>query len=86
MTDAVNRLTELLTHRREQLHALEGVVGSGVGTTGTGDVVIQLFVRSHSNVKQVERSAAALLEGIPLEVVVTGDVTAAEAQEGGDDG
>jgi hypothetical protein len=35
---------------------------------------------------EVERGAVDLLEGIPLEVVVSGDVTGAEVQRGGEDG
>jgi hypothetical protein len=84
VTDPVSRLSELLERRRDELHAIDGVVGSGVGLTGSGDVAIQLFVRSAQDVANAERQASALLGEIPLEVVVSGDVTAADVERGGE--
>jgi len=86
MSDAVSHAAEVLERRREQLHALDGVIGSGIGASPTGGVAIQVFVRSSGDVLEVERGAVGLLEGIPLEVVVSGDVTGAEVQGGGEDG
>jgi hypothetical protein len=84
VTDPVSRLSELLERRRDELHAIDGVVGSGVGLTRSGDVAIQLFVRSAQDVANAERQASALLGEIPLEVVVSGDVTAADVERGGE--
>jgi hypothetical protein len=84
VTDPVSRLSELLARRRDELQAIEGVVGSGVGLTGSDAVAIQLFVGSTQDVANAERKARALLGDIPLEVVVSGDVTAADLERGGE--
>lgn len=84
MTDPVSRLSELLAGRRDELHAIEGVVGSGVGLTSSGGVAIQLFVGSAQDVANAERKAGALLGDIPLEVVVSGEITAADIEQGGE--
>jgi hypothetical protein len=80
----VSRLSEVLAHCRDDLQAIDGVVGTGIGTTGAGDVAIQVFVHSLEDVAGVERSASALLGDIPLEVVVTGQVTAGDVGGGAD--
>ena len=84
MTDPVSSLSEVLERRRRELHAIDGVVGSGVGLTRSGDVLIQLFVRSAQDAAYAERQASELLGDIPLEVVVSGDVTAADNERGGE--
>ena len=84
MTDPVSPLSELLERRRGELHAIDGVVGSGVGLTRSGDVAIQLFVRSAQDAAYAECQASELLGDIPLEVVVSGDVTAADNERGGE--
>ena len=86
MSDPVAGYSEVLAARRGELHAIEGVTGSGVGLSDSGDVVIQLFVRSHEDVENVRHAAAALLGHIPLDVVVSGDVTAADVKGGVGDG
>jgi hypothetical protein len=84
VTDPTSRFSELLARCRDKLHAIEGVVGSGVGLTSSGGVAIQLFVGSAQDVANAERKASALLGDIPLEVVVSGDVTAADLERGGE--
>jgi hypothetical protein len=82
----VSRLSEVLARCRDELQAIDGVVGTGIGTTGAGDVAIQVFVHSPRDVAGVKRRASALLGDIPLEVVVTGQVTAGDVGGGGEDG
>ena len=84
MTEPVGHVSELLAGHRDKLQAIEGVVGSGVGLTRSGVVGIQLFVGSEQDVANAEREARALLGDIPLEVVVSGDVTAADLEQGGE--
>ncbi len=84
MSDPVSSLSEVLERRRRELHAIDGVAGSGVGLTRSGDVVIQLFVRSARDAAHAQRQASELLGGVPLEVVVSGDVTAADNERGGE--
>ncbi len=79
----VSRLSEVLARCRDELHMIDGVVGTGIGTTSVGDAAIQVFVVSPQDVAGVERSASALLGDIPLEVVVTGQVTAGDVGGGG---
>jgi hypothetical protein len=81
----VSRLSEALARCRDELQRIDGVVGTGIGTTGAGDVAIQVFVNSRQDVAGVERSASELLGDISLEVVVTGEVTAGDVG-GGEDG
>jgi hypothetical protein len=82
VTDPVSPLSELLERCRGKLHAIDGVVGSGVGLTRSGHVAIQLFVRSAQDAAYAERQASELLADIPVEVVVSGDVTAADNKRG----
>ena len=84
--DAVRLLSAALDRRRDDLQALPGVAGTGVGESSSGEAAIQVFVRSDADAADVERRAAALLEGMPLEVIVVGDVTAASVDEGEDHG
>jgi hypothetical protein len=68
-------LREALERHREQLDELPGVVGSGIGLRGgqpDGEVVIRVFVDSSERVDAVRDAAERLLEGIPVEAVVTG--------------
>lgn len=83
--DRVAALSAVLDRHREDVRALPGVVGTGVGTSTRGEPAIHVFVRSDADA-DVERRAAALLEGMPLEIVVVGDVTAANVEEGENDG
>jgi len=82
VTDPVSPLSEVLERRRAKLHAIDGVVGSGVGLTRSGHLAIQLFVRSAQDAACAERRASELLPDIPLEVVVSGDVMAADSKRG----
>jgi hypothetical protein len=50
--------------------------------TRSGHVAIQLFVRSAQDAAYAERQASELLADIPVEVVVSGDVTAADNKRG----
>jgi hypothetical protein len=86
MTDEIARLGELLDARRAELHAIDGVIASGVGHSSAGGVAIQLFVRSREDVSEAEQVARALLGEVPLEVVVGGEVTAADVEGGGGNG
>ncbi|HMI28518.1 MAG TPA: hypothetical protein VK490_02355 [Gaiellaceae bacterium] len=84
--DSLARLSDALERRRDELQALPGVVGTGVGAATNGELAVQVFVRSETDAPGVERRAAELLEQVPLEVIVAGDVTAASVEEGEDDG
>jgi hypothetical protein len=74
-------LATVLERHRDVLQALPGVVGSGLGQDRSldlmGGYVIQVFVQSAPHVGPVTRAAGAILEGLPLEVLVTGEVTSA---------
>lgn len=76
---ADERLADVLERHRRALHALPGVVASGIGLTAdTGGQAIQVFVRSQDDVDAVRASASELLGDTPLEVIVTGEVVAGE--------
>jgi len=86
VSSSITQLSELLDRRREDLHALESVIGTGVGVRGQGpgndDAAIQVFVRSPDDVAEVARNAAVLLGEVPLEVIVSGEATAVANEQG----
>jgi hypothetical protein len=85
MTDpaAVQTAIDHLDKHRDALLALAGVVGTGVGMTQNSrtphDVVIQLFVRAADPVQLqiIKRQASAILGGSEPELIITGEITAA---------
>lgn len=64
-----------LERHRTSLHAMPGVVSTGLGPgAADGGACVQIFVRAAAEAAGVEASARALLGPIPLEVFVVGDV------------
>jgi hypothetical protein len=63
----------------EFLFSLPEVVGHGVGISQTraGELVIQLYVRHAS--EQARQAAPPFLEGIPVEILETGEIYALPA-------
>lgn len=78
--DRLGNLTAALDRHRTELQRLPGVVGTGVGIPSgadrASDPVIQVFVRSSDNVDELRRQVGRILPQIPVEFVVTGEVTA----------
>lgn len=70
-----HELTAVLEQHREALMAIEGVVGVGLGETGTGPT-IQLFVSPTVNQELVRRRAVALVADAPLSLVSMSTPTA----------
>jgi hypothetical protein len=66
----MRQLQELLERCREQLHALPGVTGTGLGLKRgtTNDVVICVFVRPTSDLVKVREAAEALVGSDQVEV------------------
>jgi hypothetical protein len=81
---AVQAAIDRLDKHRDALFALAGVVGAGVGMKQGAptphDVVIQLFVRAADSVQLevTKRQASAILGGSEPELIVTGEITAAD--------
>jgi hypothetical protein len=78
--EGLGELTALLDRYRTQLHGLPGVVGTGIGlkdSLGRADqLIIQVFIRGSDYLEDVESKAVVIL-GVPVEVIVSGDVTPA---------
>jgi hypothetical protein len=68
----------LLDRYRTSLHALPGVIATGVGQRRCAphDVLIQIFVKSEEDVERVTRAAARVLGALQVEVIVSGEATA----------
>jgi hypothetical protein len=66
-----------LERHRSALHALPGVLATGVGrgaAEGSPDLTIQIFVRSLDHIAAVRASARAILGTVPFHVFVVGEV------------
>ncbi len=70
-----------LERHRAALHAIPGVVGTGIGLGSDNPapdaVVIQVFVRSSDQLKAVRQRVSDILGASEAEILVTGEVTAA---------
>lgn len=75
---AAGSLADVLERHRKALHALPGVVATGVGLSAIGEHAVQVFVRSEEDVEAVRASASEVLGDTPLDVIVTGEVVAGE--------
>jgi hypothetical protein len=86
--DRSGELARALDDHRNELQRLPGVVGTGVGIPTAADrpphPVIQVFVRSPEDVEDVRRWVQRILHETPAEVVVTGEVSAAQAEGEGE--
>jgi hypothetical protein len=67
---------EVLADHRDELLALAGVVGVGVGQGPTGSETIVAFLLDASAAKRLPRE----LDGVPVQGVVTGEVDALPEQ------
>lgn len=69
MTD--RQLERLLERHREQLHALPGVSGTGLGfrTSGSREVVVQVFVRPGTDTQALASTVRSLLGTAAVEIV-----------------
>jgi hypothetical protein len=66
----------MLERRRAALHALKGVVATGIGRSTThGGTCIQIFVRRAQDAQAAAEGARSILDTIPFEVIVSGAVT-----------
>ena len=78
--DSVERLTALLDSHRGTLHALPGVVATGVGqrrgSQGPQEIAVQVFVKSEDDVERVRHDATLILDGLQVEVIVSGEIIA----------
>jgi hypothetical protein len=64
-----------LERHRTALHAMHGVVSTGLGPCAAdGGACVQIFVRAAAEVAGVEAGARALLGAVPVDVFVVGDV------------
>jgi hypothetical protein len=72
-------LATVLDRSRAKLHALPGVVATGIGygeeRSGAG-LVIQVFVRSDEDITSLRHIVDALVPDVPTELRVSGEVTA----------
>lgn len=66
----VRRLIEVQERNTEKLLAIKGVVGTAVGAGEKGDPVIKVLVET----KEAARDVPANVEGVPVEVEVTGPI------------
>jgi anti-sigma factor RsiW len=88
--DRLGELTAILDRNRNELHRLPGVIGTGVGLSSETDhpshPVIQVFVRSPQDAPEVRRRVQGVLPQAPVEIVVTGEVTAGGDESEGSHG
>jgi anti-sigma factor RsiW len=88
--DRLGELTAILDRSRNELQGLPGVVGAGVGLSSETDhpshPVIQVFVRSPQDAPEVRRRVQGVLPQAPVEIVVTGEVTAGGDESEGSHG
>jgi hypothetical protein len=72
----------MLDSHRDAIHALAGVVGTGIGRPAGQrageEVVIQIFVRAPGDIDSTRSSVAAMLGKVPFEVIVTGEAKAGD--------
>ena len=69
----------VLNEHREALHAVPGVIATGIGLGGRQrrTLVIQIFVASDHDVPEAEDYAGSVLQDIaPFEVMIGGEVSA----------
>ena len=76
--DSVEGLTALLDSHRGALHALPGVVATGVGQGRSSqdpqEIAVQVFVKSEDDVERVRHDAILILDGLQVEFIVSGEV------------
>lgn len=74
MDDTEETMRAVLDARREELHKIEGVVGSAIGLGGDdGQTVgIELFVGFNEDVGRVLREGHKIVGSLPLRVIVSG--------------
>lgn len=63
-------LRSVLDARREELHRIDGVIGSGIWLSGE-TLEIQLFVADEEDVEAARRQAGTLLGSLPFDVQVS---------------
>jgi len=67
----------VLEVKADELHVLDGVVGTGVGhSSDKTSFLIHLFVRSEEDVERTRRAAESILGQARFEVIVPGEITA----------
>ena len=72
--ERVARAGKIKGRHKAKLHGVAGAVGSGVGLSRKGDVVIQVYLGKDS--RKARRQAPASLEGVAVQLVVTGPIEA----------
>jgi hypothetical protein len=71
-----------LERHRAALHALEGVVSTGIGRrTDDGALCIQIFVTAAERVARVTAAAARIVGETPFDVAITGEASAGDRPE-----
>lgn len=66
----VEKLIKVQERQTEKLLQIKGVTGTAIGATDNGNPVIKVLVET----KEAARDVPAHLEGVPVEVVVTGPI------------
>lgn len=68
----VEKLIQVQERQTEKLLQIRGVTGTAIGATEKGEPVIKVLVETKESAKDVP----AIIEGVPVEVVVTGKIEA----------
>ncbi len=69
---STGRASQVLRRHEVELMAIEGVVGVSVARNPIGEEVIKVWVREAG----IQRAIPDHLEGVPVEVEITGDIDA----------
>jgi hypothetical protein len=76
--ESIAQATRLLERHREELHAIPGVIGTGVGRRqfppGSEDIVIQIFVVRMEDIAGVVESVSRILNRSDVEVIASGEM------------
>lgn len=73
--DAITQQSDIaavLARQQDQLLAIDGVEGVGIGTDSGGDAALEVFIREPTVADQLPNT----IEGYPLIPVITGEITA----------
>jgi len=75
-------LSLALERHRAALHALEGVVSTGIGRrTDDGALCVRIFVTAAERVGRVTAAAEKVLGETPFEVIATGEAAAGDRSD-----
>jgi GH24 family phage-related lysozyme (muramidase) len=74
MEVAIELIRQVKAKHERSWRAIEGVVAVGIGTTSDGTIGVIISVREMT--REVRERIPARIEGVPIEVEVTGEIRA----------